>query len=142
MELTVTDVVNRGYNLLACGTLGLSGLAFGTIILEEKDLTDKVDDGGFLVIGAVAVIWYLIGRNRFKRTPLPLVLAAVALVDQLVGLVLERSDSAAVGDNIGGMWLFLPLLVLLAVQYYRQRVHQGPQPAPAPVSKPLAARSE
>jgi hypothetical protein len=142
MELTVTDAVNRGYNLLACGTLGLAGLAFGTIILEEKDLTDKVDDGGFLVIGAVAVIWYLIGRNRFKRTPLPLVLAAVALVVQLVGLVLERSDSAAVGDNIGGMWLFVPLLVLLAVQYYRQRVHQGPQLAPAQGSKPLAARSE
>jgi hypothetical protein len=142
MELTVIDAVNRGYNLLACGTLGLAGLAFGTIILEEKDLTDKVDDGGFLVIGAVAVIWYLIGRNRFKRTPLPLVLAAVALVVQLVGLVLERSDSAAVGDNIGGMWLFVPLLVLLAVQYYRQRVHQGLQLAPAHGSKPLAARSE
>ncbi|HEY8951492.1 MAG TPA: hypothetical protein VIP78_02900 [Candidatus Dormibacteraeota bacterium] len=125
MELTVTEAVNRGFNLLACGTLGLSGLAFGTIVLEEKDLTDKVDDGGFLLIGAIAVIWYLIGRNRFKRTPVPLVLAAVALVVQLVGLVLERNDSAAVGDNIGGLWLFVPLLVLLAVQYYRHRVHQG-----------------
>lgn len=71
------------------------------------------------------MIWYLIGRNRFKRTPVPLVLAAVALVVQLVGLVLERNDSAAVGDNIGGLWLFVPLLVLLAVQYYRHRVHQG-----------------
>jgi hypothetical protein len=133
MELTVTEAVNRGYNLLACGMLGLSGLAFGTIVLEEKDLTDKVDDGGFLLIGAIAVIWYLVGRNRFKRTPAPLVLAAVALVVQLVGLVLERNDSAAVGDNIGGLWLFVPLLVLLAVQYYRHRVHQGNRLAPTQV---------
>ena len=129
----MTEAVNRGYNLLACGTLGLSGLAFGTVILAEKDPTDKLDDGGFLLIGAIAVIWYLIGRNRFKRTPVPLVLAAVALVVQLVGLVLERDDSAAFGDNIGGIWLFAPLLVLLAVQYYRNRVHQASQPAAAQV---------
>lgn len=125
----MTEAVNRGYNLLACATLGLSGLAFGTVILAEKDPTDKLDDGGFLLIGAIAVIWYLIGRNRFKRAPLPLVLAAVALVVQVVGLVLERDDADALGDNIGGIWLFAPLLVLLSVQYYRNRVHQGSPPA-------------
>ena len=79
MKMTLQNAINRGYNLLACTALALAGLAFGTVVFEEADLLDKVDDIGFLVIGAVAVIWYLVGRNRFKRSLVPIVLSGIAI---------------------------------------------------------------
>ena len=123
MKMTLQNAINRGYNLLACTVLALAGLAFGTVVFEEADLLDKVDDIGFLVIGAVAVAWYLVGRNRFKRSVVPIILSALAIVVQIVGLVLEKDDPASFGDNIGGMWLFVPLFVILAVQFYVNRRH-------------------
>ncbi len=50
MKMTLQNAINRGYNLLACTALALAGLAFGTVVFEEADLLDKVDDIGFLVI--------------------------------------------------------------------------------------------
>jgi uncharacterized membrane protein YGL010W len=123
MKMTLQNAINRGYNLLACTILALAGLAFGTVVFEEADLLDKVDDIGFLVIGAVAVIWYLVGRNRFKRSVLPIVLSGLAIIVQIVGLVLEKDDPASFGDNIGGIWLFVPLFVFLIVQFYVNRRH-------------------
>ena len=121
MKMTLQNAINRGYNLLACTALALAGLAFGTVVFEEADLLDKVDDIGFLVIGAVAVIWYLVGRNRFKRSVVPIVLSGIAIIVQIVGLALEKDDPASFGDNIGGMWLFVPFFVVLVVQFYVNR---------------------
>jgi hypothetical protein len=83
MKMTLQNAINRGYNLLACTVLALAGLAFGTVVFEEADLLDKVDDIGFLVIGAVAITWYLVGRNRFKRSLVPIVLSCIAIIVQL-----------------------------------------------------------
>ena len=121
MNMTLQNAINRGYNLLACTILALAGLAFGTVVFEEADLLDKVDDIGFLLIGAVAVTWYLVGHNRFKRSVVPIILSGLAIIVQIVGLVLEKDDPASFGDNIGGMWLFVPLFVFLIVQFYVNR---------------------
>ena len=135
MNLTIQDAVNRGYNLLACTTLALAGLAFGTVVFEESDLTDKVDDIGFLLIAGVAIVWYLVGRNRFKRSVLPIVLSSLAVAIQIVGLVLEHEDPASFGDNIGGIWLFVPLLGFLIVQFVINRRYQTLSAAAAPAAK-------
>lgn len=143
MKMTLQDAINRGYNLLACTALALAGLAFGNVVFEEADLLDKVDDIGFLVIGAVAVIWYLVGRNRFRRSVVPIVLSAVAIIVQIVGLVLEKDDPASFGDNIGGMWLFVPLFIVLVVQFYVNRRHlvASAEAAPAPEAAAISAES-
>ncbi|HEX6483047.1 MAG TPA: hypothetical protein VF043_29740 [Ktedonobacteraceae bacterium] len=140
MKMTLQNAINRGYNLLACTTLALAGLAFGTVVFEEADLLDKVDDIGFLVIGAAAVIWYLLGHNRFKRSVVPIVLSGLGIIVQIVGLVLEKDDPASFGDNIGGIWLFVPLFVVLIVQFFLNRRHLAasaevvPGPGPSAVS--------
>jgi hypothetical protein len=143
MEITVRDAVNRGYNLLACGVLALGGIAFGTVVFDEHEWTDRFDDGGLLIMGAVAVVWYLVGGNRFKRSIVPIVLAAIALLVQLSGVLLEHDDPTAFGDNIGGMWLFVPLLVFLIVQYVRGGRYQAAvavAPATSPTSEPAELR--
>jgi hypothetical protein len=143
MELTVRDAVNRGYNLLACTILALGGLAFGTIVFDEHEWTDRFDDGGLLVMGAIAVVWYLVGSNRFERSIVPIVLAAITLLVQLSGVLLEHDDPTSFGDNIGGMWLFVPLLVFLIVQYVRSGRYQAAvavAPATSPASEPAELR--
>ena len=141
MNMTLQNAINRGYNLLACTVLALAGLAFGTIVFEEADLLDKVDDIGFLVIGAVAVIWYLLGHNRFKRSVVPIVLSGLAIIVQVVGLVLEKDNAASFGD-IGGMWLFVPLFVVLIVQFYVNRRHLVASTEVAPTPGPSAISAE
>ena len=142
MKMTLQNAINRGYNLLACTTLALAGLAFGNVVFEEAALLDKVDDIGFLVIGAVAVIWYLVGRNRFKRSLVPIILSGIVVIVQIVGLVLEKDDPASFGDNIGGMWLVVPLFVVLVVQFYVNRRHLAASAEVAPASEPSAISAE
>lgn len=142
MKMTLQNAINRGYNLLACTALALAGLAFGTVVFEEADLLDKVDDIGFLVIGAAAVIWYLVGRNRFKRSVVPIVLSGIAIIVQVVGLVLEKDDPASFGDNIGGIWLFVPLLAVLVVQFFLNRRHLAASAEVAPAPGPSAITAE
>lgn len=115
--MTVSEAINRGYNLMLTAFLALGGIAFGTVITEETDLPDKVDDAGFLILGIVAVIWYLTSKKT-QRSIVPVILAAVAVVVQIVGVVLEFGDEKAFGDNIGGMFLFIPLLVFASLQYF------------------------
>ncbi len=142
MKMTLQNAINRGYNLLACTALALAGLAFGTVVFEEADLLDKVDDIGFLVIGAAAVIWYLVGRNRFKRSVVPIVLSSIAIIVQVVGLVLEKDDPASFGDNIGGMWLFVPLFIILIVQFFLNQRHLAASAEVAPAPGPSAITAE
>jgi hypothetical protein len=142
MKMTLQNAINRGYNLLACTVLALAGLAFGTIVFEEADLLDKVDDIGFLVIGAIAVIWYLVGRNRFKRSVVPIVLSGIVIIVQILGLVLEKDDPASFGDNIGGMWLVVPLFVVLVVQFYVNRRHLAASAEVTPAPEPSAISAE
>ena len=142
MNMTLQNAINRGYNLLACTALALAGLAFGTVVFEEADLLDKVDDIGFLVIGAVAIIWYLVSHNRFKRSVVPIVLSGLAIIVQVVGLVLEKDDPASFGDNIGGMWLFVPLFVVLIAQFFLNWRHLAASAEMVPAPGPSAISAE
>lgn len=117
--MTGAQIANRGFNLLAVSLLGIGGLEFGSVLLQEQDLTDKIDDGGFLLIALFALGWYLVGTNRFRRTTVPVWTAVMAVGVQVAGLILERDDPKAFGDNIGGMLYFLPVLILAAIQYRR-----------------------
>ena len=117
--MTANQALNRGYNLIVAGILVLAGLAFGTVGFSETDLPDKLDDFGLLAVGVIALVWYLVGSNRFKRSLVPLGLVVVALVVQILGVYLEVGDKEAFGDNIGGMFLFLPSLVFTGYQYWR-----------------------
>ena len=74
-----------------------------------------MDNSIIVIVAIIAVAWYLIGNHRFERSVVPIVLAGAALAGQLVGIAIEAGDSTAIGDDIGGMLLFLPLLILLIV---------------------------
>ncbi len=114
-------VANRGFNLLATALLAVGGLTFGSVFFQEADASDKVDDGGFLIIAVVVIAWYAWRDNRFSSSRLPLLFAALAVAVQVLGLVLERDDPRAFGDNIGGAFYFGVALVVLVVEFALNR---------------------
>lgn len=112
-----TAIANRGFNLLGTTLLAMGGLLFGAIVFQEKDFADKIDDGGFLVVAVLGLAWYLWGAHRIERSAAPIIFSMVAVLVQITGLIFERDDPMAFGDNIGGMLYFGATVVLLGVQY-------------------------
>ena len=139
--MTPTQVAHRGYNLMAAAFLFFIGIGLGTNAIPEADFADKIDDLGLLIIGLIAVLWYLtVGRTR--RSIVPVVLTVLALAAQVLGVVLEVSDKDAFGDNIGGMVILVPFLLFMIWQYTRQaRVIGAVMPAgPAEMERQAARR--
>lgn len=119
--MTVIQIQNRGYNLMMAAFLFFVGLGFGTDAIPEGEFADKIDDLGLLVVGIIALVWYF-ASNRYKRTPIPIVLTVLALGFQVVGVVLEHDDPASFGDNIGGVLMLIPLTIFALWQYLRPLV--------------------
>jgi hypothetical protein len=127
--MTTTEIYNRGYNLMLTAFLFLIGLGMGPEALGESDGVDRIDDLGLFVIGVTAILWYLISGSRGKRTVTPLVLAALALAVQILGVFVEVGDRDAFGDNLIGMVMLLPLTLFAIWQYVRRPTWMG---APTP----------
>ncbi len=119
--MTVKESINHGYNLMVTTVLLFGGLAFGTLAFSpvEDDWLDRLDDIGLPLIGIVCLVWFLSGRNRYKRTVTPIVLTGLALIIQLIAIPLERDSAAAFGDNIGGIALLLPFFAFALIYYFR-----------------------
>jgi hypothetical protein len=111
----------RSYNLMAISILGLAGIAFGSVLFAEDGAADSIDDAGLLLVGIAAVIWYLSGKNRFRLSLTPIWLTTAALLFQITGIILEAGDTADRGDNLGGLVLYVPLLIFLGVQFRKTR---------------------
>src|SRR6516225_1672722 len=121
--MTLRESINRGFNLMVTTVLFFGGLAFGFVALSpvENDWGDRLDDIGLLVVGIACLVWYVIGRNRFQRSIVPVVLAGLALVVQVLAILLERDDPAAFGDNFGGLVMLIPFFIFVLVQFILTR---------------------
>jgi hypothetical protein len=117
--VTTEQAHNRGFNLMLTTILLLTGLAFASGGIRENDLTDKLDDLGLLAGGIVLLVWYLIGENRFQRSLVPVVVILLAVPLQIWGLISEINDKEAVGNDIGGMFIYIPLALFTLYQYLR-----------------------
>jgi len=118
--MQLNDAINRGKNLLAVSLVTLSGVAFLPEFFLENDLEDKIDDGLLFVLGVIAVVWYLVSGNRFKRSWVPMLLVLIALAVKIMGLVIEFKDKEAAGDDFGGLILFIAASILVVWQFNKK----------------------
>jgi uncharacterized membrane protein YadS len=120
--IDVRAALNRGYNLLGVGVIAISGLSFFTDLPAEIDhLSHIVDESLLALLALVAFVWYLIGRNKYSRTVIPIVFAVLGLGIKVLGLVLEFSDPEDRGDEFGALVLFAVLIIVLVWQYIAAR---------------------
>jgi len=119
--ITTQEAVQRGTNLLAVSIVALSGIAFFPEFFLEDEGPFKLDEVGLLVVGLAGMAWYLIGRHKFSRSLVPLVLVGAGLLIKIIGLVIEFGDTEDRGDDIGALILFALAVVLVAWQYFNGR---------------------
>jgi drug/metabolite transporter superfamily protein YnfA len=125
--MTVDQALNRGYNLMLTAFVLLTGLAFASGGLRENDVTDKLDDLGLLALGIILLVWYLMRENRLQRSLVPVVVVVLALFVQIFGLL---NEFKAVGNDFGGMFIYVPLVLFTFYQYLRRpRVEATRPPA-------------
>jgi hypothetical protein len=88
---------------------------------NETALNDRIDDIVLLARGVLTLVWYLVGRNRFIRSAVPLGFVVLSLAGQVAGVLIEKNDKEAFGDNIGGMIIFVCVLALALFQDLRSQ---------------------
>ncbi len=121
--MTLRESIDRGFNLMVTTVLFFGGIAFGSVAFSpvENDWGDRLDDIGLPLIGIACLLWYVIGRNRFQRSVVPVVLAGLALAVQALAIPLEHDDAGAFGDNIGGLVMLAPFFIFVLVQFFVNR---------------------
>jgi len=119
--ITTQEAVLRGTNLLAVSIVALSGIAFFPEFFLEDEGPFKLDEVGLLVVGLAGMAWYLIGRHKFSRSLVPMVLVGTGLLIKIIGLVIEFGDTEDRGDDIGALILFALAVALVAWQYFNGR---------------------
>ena len=115
--MNLSQSINRGFNLLAVSIVGLAGVAFVPEAFLENDFPDKLDDMALFLLGGFAAYWYSRSENKYLRSVLPVVFVALALVIKAIGIFIEFDDKESVGDDFGGLILFISAAVLVLYQY-------------------------
>ena len=123
--MSVKEAIARGYNFFVVAVLGILGGSVVTELVGEGEWLHRLDELLLIAIGVVAVVWYLVGRNRVSRSLVPLILAFAALGAKILGLVLEIKDPIDVGDDIGAGQFLLLFAIVAAVAYFRTRPTAG-----------------
>lgn len=119
--MTVQEAINRGNNLLATSILGLAGFAFfPEAFIEDKEIY-KLDDALLFILGLFAIGWFLKGKNKFMRNVGPVVMVWIGLAIKLMGFIIEMHEPDDVGDDIGGLILFILATALVTFVYIRSK---------------------
>jgi hypothetical protein len=113
-SVSVAEEVNRGNNLMT--TALIAGLA---VEMTHEALTekwpDRIDDTVFVGLAAALVIWYAVRRNRYRRSILPLTIAAGCLAANVVAGAIEPGT----GEDVVYAIIAAMVTVTSGVIYYR-----------------------
>jgi hypothetical protein len=119
--MTLKDSINRTLNLLGVSIVALAGFAFLPEVIIENDFPDKIDDGLLFVIGLTAIGWYLTGKNKFKRSVMPVVFVFLSLATKILAVIIEHDDKEAIGDDFGALILFILAAILVSYLYIKSK---------------------
>lgn len=111
------ELLNRTNNIIATTIVALAGFAFLPEVFIENDHADKIDDGLLFILGLIAIYWYKKGQNRFQRSVMPVVLVGLGLAIKILGAVIEFHDPESIGDDMGGLILFVIAFFLILWLY-------------------------
>ena len=139
--MNTRDAVNRGLNFFGVAVLSIDASLALFEIFNEIEWIDRLDDLVVTALSVIGIVWYLVGRNRYARNPLPLIFLFLAWSLKMVTVfVTERDDSNAVGPDIGLIVTLGLATIVFAWQYFRAR-RQLPEELDPPRSIGASASS-
>lgn len=128
--MNVSQAIVRGYNFFVVAFLGILGGSLVTELFLESEWLFRIDELLIIVIAAIGVMWYLVGKHRMTSSPVPLLLAVLALGAKVLGMFLEIKDATDVGDDIAIVETLVIFIIVAVVAYIitrRQALRLGTQ---------------
>lgn len=119
--MKLREAWNRGNNLLAAALLAISGLAFFPDYFQESEFLNKLDEGLLLILGLIGMGWYIRGKNKFSRSFIPVALLFLGLVVKILGVIWEISQKEDIGDDFGGVILFVLATIVVLWLYIKSK---------------------
>lgn len=117
--MTAEELWNRGNNLASVAAVALAGFAFAPELIMETEWQFKIDDTLLLLLGLGAIKWYR--KNALRRSVVPLVFTIIALLVKFGAIMVEMKDKEDVGDDFGGLVLFICATVFVGFLYFRRK---------------------
>jgi peptidoglycan/LPS O-acetylase OafA/YrhL len=115
--MNITQSVNRTVNLIGVTISGIAAVAFGPEAISETEWQFKVDDALIVLLGIGAIVWYLRAGNRYMHSLVPILFVGAALVLKVFAIIVEFADPEDVGDDFGGLIIFVVATGVLIYQY-------------------------
>lgn len=117
--MTVTEAWNRGNNLVATAIVALAGFAFSPESILEPEIPYKIDEILLFWLGVGAIGWYLWGKNKWKRSIVPVLIVWAGLAIKIMAIIIEFKDKEDVGDDFGAVILFVLATTLVTFLYLK-----------------------
>ncbi len=118
--MNTRDAINRGINFFGITVLSIDASLALFEIFNETEWIDRADDILVTLLSIIGIVWYLIGGNRFRRNPLPLIFLFLAWILKIVTVfITERDDANAVGPDYGLIVTLGLATIVFAWQYFR-----------------------
>ena len=122
--MKLSETINRTVNLVAVTITSLAGFAFMPEIFIEDKLMYKLDDIALFLMGIISIAWYRKGRNNLSRTITPVIIVFLSLLIKIGGIILEIKEKDDVGDDFGGLILFILGFSLVYYLYKKARAFE------------------
>jgi hypothetical protein len=112
------DSLIFGINTINVGVLGFAALcSIMGLMLSGKNLFTKFDDMLIIGIAILITIWYTVGGNCWKRSPLPILATGITFLTTLVFLIIEAGTESEFDELIS--LPALAILLVISVYYYQ-----------------------
>ena len=119
--MTVSEAWNRGNNLVSVAIVALSGFAFSPESFLEPEIPFKIDEILLFWLGVSGIVWYLWGKNKWKRSIVPVVMVWAGLAIKIMAIAIEFKDKEDVGDDFGAVILFILATALVTFIYIKSK---------------------
>ena len=120
-SLTVREALNRGLNFFGVATLGLLATSLIHGLQVARNWSNRADDLALAAIALGVFGWYRTGRNRYRRSLVPLVGLLLGMAAKLAGIWLLYGSLVLAGADFGVSFFLLIAALIYVWQYYHLR---------------------
>ena len=114
--VTVREALNRGINFFGVAALGLLATSLIHGLQLARNWSDRADDLALAAITLGVLGWYRGGRNRYRKSLVPLIGLLLGMAVKLAGIWLSYGSLVLAGADFGVAFYLLIAALIYAWQ--------------------------
>jgi hypothetical protein len=123
--LTVREALNRGLNFYGVATLTLLATSLIHSLQVAQSWRARAGDLALAAVTIGVLLWYWSGRNRYRRSIIPLIGLLLGVLAKLAGMWLAYGGLVLAGADFGVAFYLLIAALICGWQYFRLRGYGG-----------------